>query len=374
MKPQPFRRRALALTAGAALFVLGACSTGTTASNGAETNGTSVEPPAVTAEESVEGLRILLTNDDSMQASRDNNSDGLGLYEMRRALCGAGADVVILGPWGVQSGRGTAVTNSGQVTLAEPLAFPAGYEDDCADAPSGGAVFGLCLGDECTAESASATPVDTIKFAMRGGLETAVGWEGRPDLVVSGPNAGLNVASSVNDSGTIGAAIAAAEHWVPALAVSTSADETLGFFPVENYQATAAWTVEFLQGLLGRELLDRHDVVLSVNYPDVSAGQTPGEATFVEVGTSAFAFHNYPNAGGNTFDIALRLCEGIDLCEESRENADWVAAFENGSITVGAINPDRTYGAELHALDWLASIQAHVEANAPAPVAPVPAS
>lgn len=177
MKPHTFRRRALALAAGAAVLVLGACST--TTANGT-TDGATVNPPAVTGEESVAGLRILLTNDDSVQASRENNGDGLGLYEMRRALCAAGADVVILGPWGVQSGRGTAVTNSGQVTLSEPLAIPAEYADDCAELPSSGAVFGLCLGEECTADSASATPVDTVKFAMRGGLEGAVGWEDRP--------------------------------------------------------------------------------------------------------------------------------------------------------------------------------------------------
>jgi 5'-nucleotidase len=36
---------------------------------------------------SLKGLKILLTNDDSMQAARPNNSDGLGLYEIRRSLC-----------------------------------------------------------------------------------------------------------------------------------------------------------------------------------------------------------------------------------------------------------------------------------------------
>ncbi|WP_374119560.1 hypothetical protein [Streptomyces sp. RKAG290] len=52
------------------------------------------------------GLRVLLSNDDSMQAARTSHSDGLGLYEIRKALCGAGADVVVMAPWQVQSGKG----------------------------------------------------------------------------------------------------------------------------------------------------------------------------------------------------------------------------------------------------------------------------
>lgn len=305
-----------------------------------------------------------------MQAARENNSDGLGLYEMRAALCGAGADVVVLAPWGVQSGRGTAVTNSGTVTLGDPLAIPADYTDDCADAPSGGAVFGLCLGDQpCAAESVSATPVDTVKFALRGGLAAAVGWDELPDLVVTGPNSGLNVASSVNDSGTIGAAIAAVEHRIPAVAFSTSADSTLSFFPVENYRATTAWAVELLQQLRARDMLDHHEYVISVNYPDVSAGQEAGAARFVQVGTAALAYHGYAEAGERTFDVSVTLCEGSDLCEESRADADWQVLFEDGAIGVGAINPDRTYGAKLEALDELAELQAFIELEAPAPAA-----
>jgi 5'-nucleotidase len=44
------------------------------------------------------GLRVLLSNDDSMRAAKASHSDGLGLYELRKALCGAGADVVVMAP------------------------------------------------------------------------------------------------------------------------------------------------------------------------------------------------------------------------------------------------------------------------------------
>ena len=58
------------------------------------------------ASNSVKGLRVLLTNDDSIQGRKAMGHDGLGLYQLRKALCAAGADVIVIGPWGRQSGKG----------------------------------------------------------------------------------------------------------------------------------------------------------------------------------------------------------------------------------------------------------------------------
>ena len=152
-----------------------------------------------------------------MQAARPNNSDGLGLYEIRRSLCAAGADVIVIAPWQVQSGRDTAVTNCGTFWLGTKT-MPAGYANDCSGAPAKGQVYGLCLDTApCTMNSASATPSDTVKFATRGGLEALAGWD-EADLVVSGSNSGNNLANSVTDSGTVGATVAAIEDEIPAVA------------------------------------------------------------------------------------------------------------------------------------------------------------
>ncbi|MFJ7905652.1 carboxylesterase family protein [Kitasatospora sp. NPDC096204] len=48
------------------------------------------------ADSPLAGLRVLLTNDDSMQTAKASNADGPGLYELRRALCAAEADVALL--------------------------------------------------------------------------------------------------------------------------------------------------------------------------------------------------------------------------------------------------------------------------------------
>lgn len=364
-RPHAARRARSARVALAALvLVLAGCGA---APDDVETSTTPEVPPVV-GEESIAGLRVLLTNDDSVQAARENDSDGTGLYELRSALCAAGADVVVIGPWQVQSGRGTAVTNSGVVSLAPPLALPDACAGDCADAPSGGVVLGLCTDEVCAADSPSATPVDTVKFALRGGLTHVAGWDDLPDLVVTGSNAGLNVASSVNDSGTIGAAIAAVEEGVPAVAFSTSGDATMAAFPRENYRATAAWGAQLLEGLAARGLLTQTGFALSVNYPDLTSGEAPAAATWVQVGTGVVALHGYEAVDDSTFTVGLSLCEGLTICEEERADADSVAVMSGRHVTVGAIAPDRTYGAEVEDRAVLDAIAQYVRTEAPAPV------
>ncbi|MFV0426951.1 MAG: 5'/3'-nucleotidase SurE [Beutenbergiaceae bacterium] len=369
------RGKVLALGA-ATLLLIGACTSGTSepdadatdestsTSESAESDESTAQVPDVVADASIAGLRILLTNDDSMQAASERATDGIGLYEMRRALCEAGADVVVIAPWAVQSGRGTAVTNGGTFTVMEDPDVPQGYEQDCADTESASPVYGLCLGQSCTEESGSATPTDTVKFALRGGLNDLVGWDS-VDLVISGPNSGLNVGSSVNDSGTVGAAVAGIEHHVPAFAVSSSASSDFSHVPMENYEATSAWTVALLQELVSRDMLNHYDFVTNINYPDIS--ENPAQAAqYTEVGDAATAFHSYSATGDGVYDVGIQLCDGLEICEEDKSPADWQLAF-GGNITVSALTWDRSYAPDAQVSQRLAQLQAFVAQAAPAP-------
>lgn len=328
-------------------------------------NTGTVPAAAPVAATSLEGLRVLVTNDDSMRADRPNNSDGLGLYEIRRALCAAGADVVVIAPWQVQSGRGTAVSNGGVLNLAtEPV--PAGYEDDCADAPSAGAVYGVCLSaSPCAPDSPSATPVDTVKFATRGGLQATVGWH-EPDLVVTGINSGNNVASSVSDSGTVGAAMAALEEGIPAVAFSSSGDSSWNF-PVVNYREAAEWGAEFLVGLNGAGLLMQTEFGLNVNYPNVSEGAPAKPAVWTSVGTQVAGFHTYAPQQDGSFKIVLTGCSGSELCEEERDDSDMTATGKENRISVTPLTWDRTYGYGIDGQRELSKVEKLVEHDAPRP-------
>ncbi|MFB9478415.1 5'/3'-nucleotidase SurE [Streptomyces filamentosus] len=364
MKGRTAMRRSLVLTAAAAVLAgLGATAVATAS---ATTPGVERGTPRPLA-----GMRILLSNDDSMRAAKASNSDGMGLYELRRAMCAAGADVVVMAPWQVQSGKGTAVTNGGALTVQRRTALPAGYGGDCAGAPSGGAVFGVCLGEDgCAPDSPGATPADTVKLALRGGLAAKAGWKDGPDLVLTGINSGPNVAASVNDSGTVGAAVAAIDQGVPALAFSSSGDESQLYFPRENYRAHAEFGARFVAGLKERGLLTPA-FALKVDYPDVSAGRKAGAPVWTRVGDGAVAYHAYERRGtGDTFDIALGLCEGGGSggeCAESRADADSTWLLGEGHVTVAPITWDRTYGTPVDARRELTAVRRYVEREAPRP-------
>ncbi|MEV7405601.1 5'/3'-nucleotidase SurE [Streptomyces sp. NPDC091267] len=295
------------------------------------------------------GLHVLLSNDDSMQAAGTSHSDGLGLYEIRKALCGAGADVVVMAPWQVQSGKGTAVTNGGTLTLARRTRMPAGYENDCAGTRSGSPVYGICLSDgPCAADSASATPADTVKFALRAGLAAKAGWPAGPDLVVTGINSGPNVSAQVNDSGTVGAAVAALDQGVPAVALSSSGDASQSYFPLANYRAHARFAAALLAGMRGRDLFtDRFAV--KVDYPDVSAGRRAKAPAWTSIGHGQVVWHAYrprAQAGTDSYDITFGVCGNHpgDRCTETRRNADSTGLLQQGHITVSPVTADRTYG------------------------------
>ncbi|MFB7513983.1 5'/3'-nucleotidase SurE [Streptomyces sp. NPDC056144] len=352
-------RKYVALASAAALLAgLGATAYASTADS------------AAPAGRPLAGMRILISNDDSMQAAKASNSDGLGLYELRRSMCAAGADVVVMAPWQVQSGKGTAVTNGGVVTAQRRTALPAGYENDCSGAPSHGAVFGVCLSDgPCAKDTPSATPADTVKLALRGGLKAKVGWDGAPDLVLTGINSGPNVSANVNDSGTVGAAVAAVDQGVPAVAFSSSGDESQMSFPRGNYRANAEFGARFVAGLKQRGLLTPK-FALKVDYPDVSAGVPAKSPVWTRVGDGAVVFHAFEQRGdGDSFDIALGFCEegAAEECAETREDADSTWLFEKGHVTVAPITWDRTYGSPVDARRELNRIEQYVRHGAPRP-------
>ena len=100
------RRRWRSAVVAAAIATVGIA----TAPSAAHAGGTT--PPAA----SVAGMRILITNDDGVQPG----TDSVGLYELRKALCSAGADVVVVGPWRNMSGASASITFGSSATRLHP--------------------------------------------------------------------------------------------------------------------------------------------------------------------------------------------------------------------------------------------------------------
>ncbi|ADL57632.1 MULTISPECIES: 5'/3'-nucleotidase SurE [Methanothermobacter] len=128
-------------------------------------------------------MKILITNDDGVNSS--------GILAARKAVENLG-ETIIVAPATQQSGIGHALT------LFEPIR-----------------VSEVTLRDGSEAYAVSGTPTDAVIIGIFELMDE------KPDLVISGINMGENLGKSeLTTSGTIGAAMEAAVHGVPSLAVS----------------------------------------------------------------------------------------------------------------------------------------------------------
>jgi 5'/3'-nucleotidase SurE len=294
--------------------------------------------PATTAALPLEGLHVLLTNDDSAQG-RDATfgTDGKGLYELRKALCAAGADVLTVAPWLQQSGAGARMTTPGfspvPITV-QAVTTPSAYVGDCAAAPSAGAVFGVCQGAApCTSTSPSASPADAVHVALSRFASNY--WSGGPDVVLSGVNFGQNVGTTLNHSGTVGAVVTAHEYDVPAIALSAEVPRDLSQIPRTPFADTAAFAVRLLKELRAADALD--DLVLNVNHPFVAGGGAAGGPVATVAGTSSDLGLTYAGdvpATGGTYQLSAGA-----PATETRQRAD-TTALASDKISVTRLDGD----------------------------------
>ncbi len=283
------------------------------------------EPPAAP----LAGLKVLITNDDSARGLDSNfGTDGKGLYELRKALCAAGADVLVVAPWSQQSGAGARMTTPGFAPVpltVQAVTPPAAYAGDCATTSTGGAVFGVCQSaGPCTSSTPSASPADAVNIALSRFASNY--WAAGPDVLLSGINFGQNVGSTLNHSGTVGAAVTAHEYGVPALAFSAEVPRNLAQIPLVPFAQTAAFATELLsKQVRKRGLVD--GLVLNVNYPFLDTGEKLGKPVFTVAGTSndiGLTFQGAVPRTGGTYSLVA----GTPAAETER-NADTTALARN---------------------------------------------
>jgi len=191
-------------------------------------------------------LHVLLTNDDGFQAP--------GIVALHKALLSGGFKVSVAAPRTQQSG------SSMRVTLGELLVEKV---DE-----------GFWVID--------GTPADSVSFAL-----TEILSEQQPDIVISGINFGQNLGSNANLSGTVGAAIMATQHSVPAIAVSAGLDLSESDAKPERFPSTLAafdsaaqFTVRFVGQLAhsrasGTALLPDNQL-LNINVPAIPTSELRG--------------------------------------------------------------------------------------------------
>ena len=331
------RARRTKLVAVAASLVTVAAIVATTTSQGSAAPAQKVAPTPA----SIAGLKVVLTNDDSARAADTQyGTDGKGLYELRKALCAAGADVLVVAPWRQQSGAGARMSSPGFTPVpltVQAVTPPAAYAGDCAGASAAGAVFGVCqAAAPCTNDTPTASPADATYVAVR--RFAATYWTSGPDVVLSGVNFGQNVGATLNHSGTVGAAVTASENGVAAIALSAEVPFSLADIPNVPFAQTSAYTVKLLQQLVGAGRL-KPSLLLNVNYPFVGSTEQLGKPVNTVAGASDLLGLTYsgdvPKTGG-TYQLGAGLAGA-----ETRANADTTALKAN-NISVTQLDGDWT--------------------------------
>lgn len=176
-------------------------------------------------------MRILITNDDGIHAP--------GLDTLERIAAAVGSEVWVVAPETDQSGLAHSLT------LHDPLRVR-----DIA--PRRHAVGG--------------TPTDCVIMAVRELMPAA------PDLILSGVNAGANMADDVTYSGTVAAAIEGTLLGIPSIALSQ------GYVYAEQrpipYETAEAHAPDLIRRVL--EVGIPRSTLVNINFPDAAPDAVRG--------------------------------------------------------------------------------------------------
>ena len=242
-------------------------------------------------------MRVLVTNDDGIEAP--------GIHRLAAAVVDAGHDVVVAAPRTDMSGSGAAL---GRLHVDEHI------DVEAHDLPGLGGVpaFGV-----------DGPPALAVLTGRLGGFGPP------PDLVVSGVNPGANTGRATLHSGTVGAALTAANFGVSALAVSIEPGD-----PVHWDTATtlAAAALEWLVDAPDR-------TVLNLNVPDRSLADLAGVrwAVLAPFGTvrAAIADADLPRAGDGVGRLQMELRETGDVLPPDSDTAVVLAGYASVTELVG---------------------------------------
>ncbi len=177
-------------------------------------------------------MRILLTNDDGVQAT--------GLAVLRRIAAQISDDVWVCAPDTEQSAasRGVSLHNPVRLKKTEDKVF-----------------------------SVTGTPTDSVIVAMKDLFH-----DKKPDLVLSGVNRGQNLAEDVTFSGTVAGALQGMQMGVPSIALSLAR----GFQGANSlpWETAEAHGPKLIKDLISKGWPEK--VILSINFPDTSPEDVKG--------------------------------------------------------------------------------------------------
>ena len=248
-------------------------------------------------------MRILMTNDDGFFAP--------GLKALRKEISKLG-EVLVVAPATEQSAAGHSVT------LLTPLLVDEVHEDD------GTTLIGWAV---------EGRPADCVKLAL---LEL-LPW--KPDLIVSGLNAGSNAGINVLYSGTVAAAIEGAFYGITAIACSLEYDQKIYDFPT-----AASHARRVVEQIIARK--PSAGELFNVNVPVLEHGPIRGVKVLPQNATPyREQFDRRVNPRGRTYFWTSPDFE----CPNPQADTD-VVALKEQYITVTPLKFDLTDYARLSAM------------------------
>jgi 5'-nucleotidase len=174
--------------------------------------------------------------------------------------------------------------------------------------------------------SSDGTPTDCVHL----GVHSVLGE--KPDLLVSGINAGPNLGDDVTYSGTVGVAFEGALLGVPSLAVSLAAREGFNFAPA------AAVAHRVAKAALENGMKER--TFLNINVPNVESEEELGPMRITNQGRRIFGsgiVKKTDPRGGEYFWIGGSELGFVDGDEDSDINA-----VSSGDISITPLHTDLT--------------------------------
>jgi 5'-nucleotidase len=268
-------------------------------------------------------LRILITNDDGIGAP--------ALPLLASCLARAGHDIQVAAPLDPHSGCGASIgkVTEGQIVSVAQVSLP-GAE--------GIAAF-----------SVDGPPAFIVLAAVQGVFGQ------RPDVVVSGPNSGLNLGPLVLHSGTLGAAITAASNGVPGIALSTEKRARHGFTTAAEF---CARNLAELVNSVGK------DAALNVNVPDLPLDRIAGirltrfaPRSLVTIVLAEDGEHSEASAGKRQMSVALEYDDGGAMHRKWRTESGEHDDSDAGAVIDGFISVTVVHGGLRH-VDDQALVQA----------------
>ena len=237
-------------------------------------------------------MRILLTNDDGIYAP--------GMEVLEAIARELSDDVWVCAPTEEQSGAGHSLTLHHPVRLQEH-------------------------GERRYA--VTGTPTDAVNLALRKLLE-----DRKPDLVISGINAGENLGDDITYSGTISAAMEAALAGLPAIALSQAIREG-----GNGFSAAEGWAAKVLAPLTETPMAKR--TLVNVNFPALPAERVKGVRVVRQ------GFHDYARGSlveGRDPRGKPYYWFGLEEMEHTLDHGTDLEAVSDGYVAVTPLQLDLT--------------------------------